>query len=108
MATWSAWTTPSPSCQVGGRTSDVALLSQATPFVFVVNDDASLRERLEQLISRAGWKAETFESAMEFLAHPRTLTAALDFEHCFAGPFLRESGSTRDVTFFAGWLSFVF
>ena len=38
----------------------------------------------------------------------RHLTAALDFEYFFAGPFLRESGSARDVTFFAGWLSFVF
>jgi len=73
MATWSTWTTPSPSWHVGGTTSNVPALSQATPVVFVVNDDVSLRERLEQLISRAGWKAETFESAMEFLAHPRTL-----------------------------------
>jgi len=38
----------------------------------------------------------------------RYLTAALDFEYFIAGPFLRESGSARDVTFFAGWLTFVF
>jgi ActR/RegA family two-component response regulator len=73
MATWSTWTTPSPSWQVGGRTIDVTLLSEGTPVVFVVNDDVSLRERLEQLISRVGWKAETFESAMEFLARHRNL-----------------------------------
>jgi FixJ family two-component response regulator len=73
MATWSTWTTPSPSWRVRGRTSDATLLSEGTPAVFVVNDDVSLRERLERLISGSGWKAETFESAMEFLAYPRTV-----------------------------------
>jgi FixJ family two-component response regulator len=74
MATWSTWTTPSPSWQVGGRTSDVTLLSQATPVVFVVNDDVSLLKSLERLIGRTGWQAETFKSAKEFLAHPRVLS----------------------------------
>jgi FixJ family two-component response regulator len=41
--------------------------------VFVVDDDVSVRESLDALIRNAGWDAETFESAQEFLAHPRVL-----------------------------------
>jgi FixJ family two-component response regulator len=43
------------------------------PVVFVVDDDVSVRESLDALIRNAGWDAETFESAQEFLAHPRVL-----------------------------------
>jgi FixJ family two-component response regulator len=43
----------------------------ATATVFVVDDDVSVRESLELLIRAAGWQALTFESAPEFLAHPR-------------------------------------
>ena len=43
-----------------------------TPLVFVVDSDASVRESLEQLINAAGWRAETFASAQEFLARPRS------------------------------------
>ena len=42
-----------------------------TPVVFVVDDDVSVRESLELLIRSAGWQPEIFESAQEFLAHPR-------------------------------------
>jgi FixJ family two-component response regulator len=48
--------------------------SQARPIVFVVDDDVSVRESLELLIDFAGWKPETFASAEEFLARPRSLT----------------------------------
>jgi FixJ family two-component response regulator len=44
---------------------------QATPIVFVVDDDVSVRESLELLIRCAGWRPETFASAVEFLDHPR-------------------------------------
>jgi FixJ family two-component response regulator len=44
----------------------------STPIVFVVDSDASVRESLEQLINAAGWRAETFASAQEFLARPRS------------------------------------
>jgi len=44
--------------------------SRATPVVFVVDDDVSVRESLELLIGCAGWRAETFASAHEFLARP--------------------------------------
>src|SRR4030095_7805781 len=41
------------------------------PTVFVVDDDVSVRESLKLLISLAGWTAETFSSAQEFLDRPR-------------------------------------
>jgi FixJ family two-component response regulator len=44
-----------------------------TPIVFVVDDDISVRESLELLISFAGWQPELFASAEEFLVHPRVL-----------------------------------
>jgi FixJ family two-component response regulator len=46
-------------------------MSHATPIVFVVDDDVSVRESLELLIRHAGWQPETFASAEKFLAHPR-------------------------------------
>ena len=46
-------------------------MPQAIPVVFVVDDDISVRESLELLIRFAGWQAELFASAQEFLAHPR-------------------------------------
>jgi FixJ family two-component response regulator len=46
----------------------VAPGSHATPVVFVVDDDVSVRESLELLIRYAGWRVETFASAPEFLA----------------------------------------
>ena len=48
-------------------------MSHATPIVFVVDDDVSVRESLELLIRYAGWQAETFASAQEFLSRPRVL-----------------------------------
>ena len=49
-----------------------AAKSQQKPIVFVVDDDISVRESLELLIKFAGWQPETFASAGEFLARPRT------------------------------------
>lgn len=40
--------------------------------VFVVEDDASVREALAGLIRSAGWNVEVYVSAHEFLARPRT------------------------------------
>jgi len=45
----------------------------ATPIVFVVDDDPSVREALESLIVQAGWRAQVFESAQNFLRFPRAL-----------------------------------
>jgi FixJ family two-component response regulator len=51
-----------------------AAKSQQKPIVFVVDDDISVRESLELLVKFAGWQPETFASAGEFLARPRTAT----------------------------------
>ena len=48
--------------------------SPDSPIVFVVDDDISVRESLAPLIRCAGWRAETFASAGEFLARPRCFT----------------------------------
>lgn len=50
-----------------------SLVSDATPIVYVLDEDASLRESLELLIHREGWRPETFASAEEFLTHSRAL-----------------------------------
>ena len=36
--------------------------------VFVVDDDASVRKSLDRLLSAAGYRVQTFESARAFLA----------------------------------------
>ena len=48
-------------------------MAHATPIVFVVDDDVSVRESLELLVGCAGWQPETFASAQDFLARPRPL-----------------------------------
>src|SRR5712691_8238511 len=60
-----------PSSSEPGGESSQSPFSRATPIVFVVDDDVSVRESLELLIRCAGWQAETFASAQEFLARPR-------------------------------------
>ena len=45
----------------------------STPIVFVVDPDPSVRESLELLVRAAGWRAETFATAREFLARPRSV-----------------------------------
>jgi FixJ family two-component response regulator len=45
-------------------------MPHGTSTVFVVDDDVSVRESLELLISCAGWQPETFASAQAFLARP--------------------------------------
>ena len=46
-------------------------IPEAKPIVFVVDDDVSVRESLEGLITFAGWQPESFASAGEFLSSPR-------------------------------------
>ena len=43
----------------------------ATPVVFVVDDDVSVRESLELLLNSVGWRSQTFASAQAFLSCPR-------------------------------------
>ena len=53
--------------------SKASLISQATPIVFVIDDDVSVRESLESLIRRVGWEPQTFASGKDFLSRPRVL-----------------------------------
>ena len=43
---------------------------ESRPVIAIVDDDPSVREGLHSLIRSAGWRAETFASAQEFLARP--------------------------------------
>jgi FixJ family two-component response regulator len=45
---------------------------QSDQVIAIVDDDPSVRKGLKRLIRSAGWKAETFASAQEFLDRPRT------------------------------------
>src|SRR5262245_25118600 len=54
-----------------GRPIEPVAMPDVTSIVFVVDDDVSVRESLELLIRTAGWRAETFASAVEFLSRPR-------------------------------------
>jgi FixJ family two-component response regulator len=56
-----------------GHQLESSPMTPATPIVFVVDDDISVRESLELLIRSDGWEPETFASAQEFLDHPRIL-----------------------------------
>jgi len=46
-------------------------MNDKDPFVFVVDDDASIRDSLSDLISSAGLNVQTFASAQEFLTSQR-------------------------------------
>src|ERR1700730_4716517 len=60
-------------CGLEGAAYDIrsSPMWHATPIVFVIDDDISVRESLELLIRNAGWQVETFESARDFLSRPR-------------------------------------
>ncbi|MCY0855145.1 response regulator transcription factor [Cupriavidus sp. D39] len=47
--------------------------AHATPVVFVVDDDVSVRESLQALIRFAGLTAEAYASAQDFLKRPRAM-----------------------------------
>lgn len=50
-------------------------MAQFSPIIFVVDDDVSVREALEGLIVAEGWRAETFQSAEDFLSRPKARLA---------------------------------
>jgi FixJ family two-component response regulator len=52
-------------------TSSHASLPQPKGVVFVVDDDASVRESVDLLIRWAGWSVELFATATDFLSHPK-------------------------------------
>ena len=51
-------------------------MNEGNAFVFVVDDDTSIRESLSNLIRSAGLSVQTFASAQEFLANPRPKVAS--------------------------------
>ena len=46
-------------------------MTKTSPLIYVVDDDASVREALSSLIRSVGWRVEAFASAQEFLARPQ-------------------------------------
>ena len=54
------------------RAIEVVTMPDVSAVVFVVDDDVSVRESLELLVSTAGWQPETFASASEFLSRRRS------------------------------------
>jgi FixJ family two-component response regulator len=53
------------------RPLSASTTTTATPVVYVVDDDISVRESLELLIRFANWQPRLFDSAQAFLAQPR-------------------------------------
>jgi len=49
------------------------MIPAATPIVYIVDDDVSVRESVELLVRNENWKPLAFASAQEFLNHPRAL-----------------------------------
>src|SRR3984893_13152840 len=49
-------------------------MNESDPIVFVVDDDASVRDAVKKLIASVGLRVETFESAREFLSRKRPET----------------------------------
>jgi FixJ family two-component response regulator len=64
----------------------------ATPIVFVVDDDVSVRESLELLIRCAGWQPEIFSSAQEFLTRSRVTVP-----HCLVLDISLPDGNGLDL-----------
>jgi DNA-binding NtrC family response regulator len=63
--------TLSPVSMAAARASHFSCARHETSIVFVVDDDASVRESVASLLDAAGLASATFGSATEFLATPR-------------------------------------
>jgi FixJ family two-component response regulator len=59
------------AARVFGHDLESASNSLVKPIVFVVDGDVGVRESLDLLIRREGWKPETFASTQEFLNRPQ-------------------------------------
>jgi FixJ family two-component response regulator len=53
-----------------------AIVKPVDPTVFVVDDDASMRRALANLICSVGFQVQAFSSAQEFLSHRRAMAPA--------------------------------
>ncbi|HEX9606282.1 MAG TPA: response regulator [Gemmatimonadaceae bacterium] len=77
-------------------------VSKATPVVFVVDDDVSVRESIEALISTAGWRTRAFASALDFLdncrdASPRCLVLDVSLPGLSGLDLQQRLGDQRDM-----------
>lgn len=63
---------PSAMRAFGGYFKPQAI-SHTAPTIFIVDDDMSIQESLERLISAQGWQPQVCDSAREFLARPRVM-----------------------------------
>ena len=61
------------TARASGREFGRSSMQAATPIVFVVDDDISVRESLELLLASEGWQPAMFASAQEFLQCPRAV-----------------------------------
>ncbi|HTV15335.1 MAG TPA: response regulator [Acidobacteriaceae bacterium] len=66
----STFTSESASAATAGHRLESSECSQATPVVFIVDEDNSVCELLAQLVAGEGWRPVIFPSAEAFL-HPR-------------------------------------
>jgi FixJ family two-component response regulator len=59
--------------QIGAtvRIAASRMKTEVAPIVFIVDDDLSVRRTTERLVRTAGFNAQTFTSAREFLKNPR-------------------------------------
>jgi FixJ family two-component response regulator len=55
------------------RQPELTTVLSFTAVVYVVDEDITTRESLEALIQQQGWQPETFASAQELLAQPRSV-----------------------------------
>jgi FixJ family two-component response regulator len=56
------------------KTGDIdkkAALSASEEIVFLVDDDARVREAIGELLASMGWRAETFARAADYVSYPR-------------------------------------
>jgi FixJ family two-component response regulator len=56
--------------RINGTERQSSDMSRLIPIVFIVDDDSSVRERLEFVIQSAGWQPKTFACAEQFLDCP--------------------------------------
>jgi len=59
------------SATINRTSTRASRATDATPIVFVVDDDISVRESLESLVLACGWEPRTFASGQAFLDSPR-------------------------------------
>jgi FixJ family two-component response regulator len=85
-------------------------MTASEPTVFIVDDDASVLKSLKRLLQSAGWNAETFQSARDFLsAYDPAAHGCLILDMSMPGQdglqvqrALSEMGSSLPVVFLTG------